>query len=75
MVLLPTGLVIALPASQTETIQIMCSSGVSPVKNLKDLTEGEIKEFLDSFDYVLSDCDGKFFFFFFTALAYIIYKV
>lgn len=28
--------------------------------NLLELEKGELKEFLDSFDHVFSDCDGKF---------------
>lgn len=30
-------------------------------KNILKLSTGEKREFLDSFDIVLSDCDGKFF--------------
>jgi hypothetical protein len=28
-------------------------------RNLLDLSEGEFREFLDSFDVVLFDCDGE----------------
>lgn len=39
---------------------------------LKDLSKGEFQKFLDSFDAVLSDCDGEFVFLDLFFLVYIV---
>lgn len=44
---------------QFSQIKSRCQIKMTPI-NIKNLPENEVKDFLDSFDTVLTDCDGKY---------------
>lgn len=51
-----------------------CTMFKSSVYNLQDATQDQVQEFLNSFDTVLTDCDGEIFFLYDSSYRNLKYK-